>query len=140
MWSCDGNVPDHDKSRRPAASCSIESINNSFFHIVSSISFFFITKLQNIKALKDKLWELKELELYINQKHQCYCSVLQILKISIHWMPTAHERLSMLFSPYYSFIREMLLYLFSKKKWRNLSICLKSKNQYVVGRAQSKSV
>ena len=99
------------------------------------MSFFFVTKLQNIKTLKYKLWELKELKLYINQKHQCYCSVLQILKINIRWIPTTHERLSMLFSPCYSFIREMLLYLFYKKKWRNLSICLKSKNQPKVLRA-----
>ena len=49
MWSCDGNVPDHGKSRRPAASCSTESINNSFFHIASSMSFFFVTEYKGIK-------------------------------------------------------------------------------------------
>lgn len=139
MWSRDENVPDHDKVEDLQPHAVWKAYTVFFFHIVSSMSFFFTTKLQNIKTLKYKLWELKELKLYINQKHQCYCSVLQILKINIRWIPTTHERLSMLFSPYYSFIREMLLYLFYKKKWRNLSICLKSKNQYVVRRAQRKS-
>lgn len=44
----------------------------------------------------------------------------------------------MLFSPHYSFIRQVLLSLLHKVKLIHLFIHLRSKNQYMVGMAQKK--
>lgn len=48
------------KGKRPAVSHSIESIYNSFFHIVSYMRvFFFIIKIQNIKTFFKKAMGIK---------------------------------------------------------------------------------